>query len=401
VKRPQSRQATEELSLRLSRVGGLFRAMTANLNRPIYRPFLPNFPALDEFPFSAWRKCRNRAARSTRDDVLGYGDPAGFSPLKRCIAEYLALHRGDKCDPEQIVITPGGHAAFMLAGLLLANPGDKVWFEDPGPLTVRNLLSSLGLQVADVDVDEEGMDVTNAVRLHPDARLAFAMPSRQHPLGITLSLPRRLAMLEWARQYESWIIEDDYDSEFRYVGRPLPSMRSVDGAGRVIYVGTFSKALFPSIRIGYLVLPPALVGIFRNAVGLIARSVPVETQAVLADFIGEGYFVTHLRRMRDLYTHRRADFIGAAQEILSGLVEFESPESGMNVVAWLTSGMNDVSAHLDAVSREVFCYPLSDYAVRTHAKPALILGFTGVKSRELRPALKRLAEALARDTPSR
>lgn len=396
AKHPERRQAPEAMDLRLSRVGGLFQGVTADLGRPVYGPFLPNFPAFDRFPFSAWRKCENRVARSAHSDTMGYGDPSGYAPLKRHIAEYLALHRGDKCDPEQIVITPGGHVGFMLAALVLADPGDKVWLEDPGPLTVRNLFGSLGLHVVNVNVDHEGMDVTGAATANADARLAFVMPSRQHPLGVTLSLQRRLAMLDWARRSQSWIIEDDYDSEFRYVGRPLPSLRSIDGSGRVIYVGTFSKALYPSMRIGYLVLPPALVGVFRKAVGLIARSVPVEVQAVLANFIGEGHFVTHLRRMRDLYTERRAKFVTAACGILSGLVDIENPDSGMNVVAWLQPGTSDVSVSLRAANERIFCYPLSDYAVRPNAKPALILGFTGVRPQELRPGLNRLASAISK-----
>lgn len=390
------RKVAERVNSRISRIGRLVSAMTPDLSKAIYQPFLPNSPAFDEFPFAKWRRCWNGSARAARLDTMGYGDPAGYAPLRRCIAEYLALYRSDKCDPEQIVITPGSHAAFSLAALLLADPGDEVWFEDPGPITVRRLFSSLALNVCPVKVDEDGMDVDAARNNFPDARLAFVMPSRQHPLGVTLSLTRRLALLEWAQHNQSWIIEDDYDSEFRYVGRPLASMRSIDAAGRVIYTGTFSKALFPSMRVGYLVLPPSLVGLFRNLGGLMSRSVPVEMQAALAEFIGGGHFVTHLRRMRDLYAVRREAFVAAARTTLSGLARVEYPDSGMNAIAWLGSGVSDTAAYLEALREGIQCYPISDYTWQDDAESGLILGFTGVKPKDLMPGLTRLTEAITR-----
>ncbi|NRP21438.1 HTH-type transcriptional regulatory protein GabR [Ensifer adhaerens] len=391
----RSAQADGDASPRLSRIGALSRGVSAEIGRVQPKPFLPNQPALDQFPFAIWRKCWNAAARGGRVG-MGYGDVAGELVLRQRIAEYLALHRRDPCDPEQIVITPGGHAAFTLAALALADPGDGVWFEDPGPVTTSHLFRTLGLNLCLADVDADGMDVAGAMARHPDARLAFVMPSRHHPLGVTLSLPRRLALLEWARANDSWIIEDDYDSEFRYDGAPLPSIRSIDSHGRVIYAGSFSKALYPGIRIGYLVLPQPLVGTFRNLSGLIHRSVPVEAQLALAEFIGGGHFASHLRRMRSLYGERRSAFIEAGQSALAGLAQIDCSESGLNALAWLANGREDRAVQRDVLETGLQCYPLSDYAIATRRPGALILGYAGVPAERMRSYLGRFAEALSR-----
>lgn len=267
---------------RVSGLGTRFGAAEVDFIPREDRPFLPNSPAYDQFPFALWQKYVNRQTRQAYRDHMSYGDPAGYAPLRQAIADYLALHRSDTCHPDQIVITPGGHAAFMVATLLLTDPGDRLLFEDPGPLIARNLFESLGRRLVHVPVDGEGMDFEPTVARGGGERLAFVMPSRQHPLGRTMSLARRLRLLDWANGNDAWILEDDYDSEFRYTGRPLPSIRSIDRTGRVVYVGTFSKALFPALRLGYLVLPPALVGMFRNSIALMLRSVPLATQMALA-----------------------------------------------------------------------------------------------------------------------
>lgn len=393
---PNRGDASDIAPSKLSRIGDLSRNMSAEIGQMEQKPFLPNQPALDRFPFAVWRKCWNSVTRGGKAAAMGYGDVAGELALRQRISEHLALHRRDPCDPEQIVITPGGHAAFTLAALALADPGDGIWFEDPGPLTTSNLFRTLGLRLCPIDVDSDGMDVAGAMARYPDARLAFVMPSRHHPLGVTLSLPRRLALLEWARAKDSWIIEDDYDSEFRYDGAPLPSMRSVDSHDRVIYAGSFSKALYPGIRIGYLVLPPQLVGAFRNLSGLIHRSVPVEAQLALAEFIGGGHFASHLRRMRGLYAERREAFTEAGRAALAGLARIDSSESGLNALAWLEHSRGDRVAHRAVLEAGLKCYPLSDYTIATPRPGALILGYAGVPADRMKPYLGRLAEALSR-----
>jgi GntR family transcriptional regulator/MocR family aminotransferase len=380
---------------RLSQIGSLASVMSADLSQHAYQAFLPNHPAFDAFPVAAWRKCWNSAMRVAPLDALGYGDLAGYAPLRRLIAEYLALHRGDSCDAEQIVITPGAHGAFALAAMALANPGEGIWFEDPGPLTVYNLFRTLALDICLVGADRDGMDVETAIAKYPTARLAFVMPSRHHPLGVTLSLPRRLAMLQWARDSDAWIIEDDYDSEFRYAGRPLPSMRSIDSAERVIYVGTFSKALYPALRIGYLVLPRSLIGVFHNLGGLVNRGVPLEIQRALAEFIGGGHFVTHLRRMRELYASRRDIFLDMAAQHLGGMAEIDCPDSGMNALAWLAKRVDDVAVAGAAVNAGINCFPLANYTVGRRKRGALILGFSGVPEERMHLHFRQLAGAIA------
>lgn len=386
----------DALPPRLSRIGALSRQMSADIGQFEAMPFLPNRPAIDRFPFALWRKCWNSVTRGGQVAALGYGDLGGELALRQRIAEYLAVHRHDPCDPEQIVITPGGHAAFTLAVLALADPGDGIWFEDPGPVTTYNLFHTLGFRMCLTDVDSEGMDVAGATTRYPDARIAFVMPSRHHPLGVTLSLPRRLALLEWARTNDAWILEDDYDSEFRYDGAPLPSMRSIDAHDRVIYAGSFSKALYPGVRVGYLVLPPQLVDTFRNLSGLINRSVPVETQLVLAEFIGGGHFASHLRRMRSLYAERREAFLEAGQSALAGLARIDCSESGLNALVWLAGEREDSAVRRDVLEAGLQCYPLSDYTVAAPRPAALILGYAGVPAERMKAYLGRFAEALSR-----
>jgi GntR family transcriptional regulator/MocR family aminotransferase len=210
-----------------------------------------------------------------------------------------------------------------------------------------------------------------------------------------MSLSRRRLLLDLAARKQAWILEDDYDSEFRYTGRPLPSIRSIDRSGRVIYVGTFSKALFPALRLGYLVLPPALVGMFRNAIALMLRSVPLAAQMALAGFIADGHFASHLRRMRELYAERRQAFLVAAARSGAGLFEVDMPDSGMNVIAWLQEGRNDRDLAQRAVEAGVHAYPLGEYGAQPLPRPGLLLGFTGVAPHQLGPGLEALARVLA------
>lgn len=396
MRRREERGPDATAPRRVSGLGMRFSSVQVDINVREARPFLPNSPAYDRFPFALWQKYVNRQTRQAYRGDMGYGDPAGHAPLRQAIAEYLALHRSDTCDPEQIVITPGGHAGFMIAALLLTDPGDGLLFEDPGPVIARNLFESLGRRLVHVPVDDDGMDFEDVIWRGGGERLAFAMPSRQHPLGRTMSLARRLRLLEWANANDAWIIEDDYDSEFRYTGRPLPSIRSIDGTGRVIYVGTFSKALFPALRVGYFVLPSALVGMFRNAMALMFRSVPLATQMALAGFIADGHFTSHLRRMRELYAERRLSFLDMAERTGAGLYQVDMPDSGMNAIAWLREGQDDGDAARRAALAGVHGYALSDYCARPFPRSGLLLGFSGVAPHQIGPGLEVLARVLSR-----
>ncbi len=382
-------------SANISGFGGRLQALSADIDVHESRPFLPNSPAYDHFPYALWQQCVTRQSQQAYRAQMGYSEPQGHLPLRRAIADYLALHRGDRCSPEQIVITPGAHAAFMLAAQVLTEPGDPILFEDPGPFIARNLFLSLGRRLLGVPVDDEGMDFEAALSANPDTRMAFAMPSRHHPLGRTLSPARRQKLLDWAEAQSGWIIEDDYDSEFRYDSRPLPSMHSIDRAGRVIYVGTFSKALFPALRIGYLLLPPGLVELFRNAVALIFRCAPLSSQMALAEFIAEGHFATHLRHMRQIYGERRDQFLAAAEQAGAGLFQTDRPESGMNAMVWLPQGSDDRAMAQRAVAAGVHGYALSDYCMASPARPGLLLGFAGVAKHQFAPGMEALARVVA------
>ena len=385
----------------VSGFGGRLGALAADIDVHESRPFLPNSPAYDHFPFAIWQQCVTRQTQRSYRGQMGYSEPQGHLPLRQAIADYLALHRGDVCTPDQIVITPGAHAAFMLAAQVLTDPDDAILFEDPGPFIARNLFQSLGRRLLDAPVDAEGMDFDAALTANPDTRMAFVMPSRNHPLGRTLSPARRQRLLDWAASQARWIVEDDYDSEFRYEGRPLPSMHSIDRAGRVIYVGTFSKALFPALRIGYLVLPPDLVGLFRNAVALMFRCAPLPAQMALAEFIAEGHFATHLRHMRQLYAERRDQFIAAAEQAGAGLFQVDLPDSGMNAMVWLPEGLDDRIIAERAVAAGVHGYALSDYCGMRPARPGLLLGFAGVADHQFAPGMDALARIVAEATGER
>lgn len=378
----------------LSDVGAQFAKLIPYSYRTQYSAFLPNLPAYDLFPFDQWQRLRNRCIKKSKPNMLGYDDSAGSLALRTSIAEYLAVHRGDVCDPEQILIVPGATFAMHLAVTLLSNPGDKVWLEDPGPDSVRLILKALNRPIANLDVEPDGMDVETGIRDHADARLAFTMPSRNHPLGVTLSLAKRLSMLKWAQQNGAWIIEDDYDSEFRYSGRPLASMRSIDSTNSVIYIGTFSKSMFPSMRIGYFVVPESLIGTFRSAIAAFARSTSILDQETLAHFIDEGYFFAHIRQMQNVYGARRKLFTERAAQILPDLLDMEMPDSGMNAIGWLPQGTDDAKIAERARKAGIYSYPISLFRERPSERSGLLLGFTSVKETELDEKLHCLARVL-------
>ncbi|MCB5409079.1 PLP-dependent aminotransferase family protein [Pseudogemmobacter faecipullorum] len=296
------------------------------------RAFVTGMPDYDSFPLAIWARLTARHWRGTREVVLGYGDPEGDARLRRAIAGHLRANRGISCDEDQIFITAGAQQAFDLIGRVLLNPGDKVWFEDPGAIGARNSLTATGARLVPVPVDGEGLNVAQALARAPDFRLAFVTPSHQHPTGAEMSLARREALLAAAGQAGAWIIEDDYDGEFRYDGRPLPTLVSGDRAGRVIYVGTFSKSLFPALRLGFYIAPRPLVPVFAAISRAFLQGVSTEVQAVLAAFIEEGHFATHLRRMREIYALRHAAFHRAAAEHLTGLLDCSRSQAGFHIL---------------------------------------------------------------------
>lgn len=365
------------------------------------RPFQPGAPAIDRFPVAVWGRLLARRWESLPGALLTYHETAGYRPLREAIAGYLRDARMMRCDADQIVIVAGSQQALYLIAHLLTDPGDVVWMEDPGYRGARVAFLSAGATVTPVPVDAEGFALHSVAATTPAARLVYVTPSHQFPLGTTMSLRRRLALLEWAARHSAWIIEDDYSSEYRYAGKPLAAMQGLDRAGRVIYLGTFSKVLFPAIRLGYLVAPPALIDTFRATRALLDRGSPTLDQAVLADFIAGGHFGRHIRRMRTLYADRQAAMLDACARDLRGLLEVSPSDAGMHVVGWLPERCDDQMVSEEAAAQGIHVPPLSGYSIRPPQRGALVLGYTCAPPRSLRAAARRLAGVIARCRSSR
>jgi GntR family transcriptional regulator / MocR family aminotransferase len=358
------------------------------------KAFRPGIPALDAFPYELWARLMARRWRRPQRALLGYGDPAGYRPLREAIATYLGEARAVRCHAEQVIVVAGSQQALDLTARMLLDEGDGAWIEDPGYLGARGALLGAGARLVPIPVDGEGLDVAVGEACSPEARLVYVTPSHQYPYGVTMSLPRRLALLEWAGQTRAWVIEDDYDSEYRYAGRPLAALQGLDSEGRVIYLGTFSKVLFPALRLGYMIVPPDLVDAFMAARALSDRHSPVLDQAALADFISDGHFARHIRRMRALYAERQAILVDAATHDLAGLLDVSPAEAGMHVVGWLPEGVDDAEASRRAAAHGVDTPPLSMYSLRPFRRGGLLLGYTAVGEKDIREGVQRLANAL-------
>lgn len=382
---------------RLSRQGEALQryATTHTLSRNEPRPFRPGVPAVDQFPFRLWERMVARQWRKHPWQLLTYGPAEGYQPLRVAIAEYLRMARAVRCDWRQVILVSGSQQAIDLTARVLLNPGDGVWMEEPGYRGARDSLVAAGLALAPVPVDAEGISVSAGRAMAPGARLAYVTPSHQFPSGVTMSVARRMELLRWAAGSGAWILEDDYDSEYRYVSRPLSALQGLDESGRVIYAGTFSKVLFPSIRLGYLVAPPALVDIFTAARSIADRHSPMVDQAVLAEFMREGHFGRHIRRMRTLYQERRDTITEALTRELGGFLELSPAAAGMHLVGWFPEGVDDTAASRSALDAGLEAQPISAYCLAEPARRGLMLGYAGYSPTALKQAAGQLAQALA------
>jgi len=277
---------------------------------------------------------------------------------------------------------------------ILLDPGEEAWIEDPGFLGVRSALRNAGAQLVPVPVDSKGMDVETGIRRAPAARLVYVTPSHQYPLGVTMSYPRRRALLQWARSAGAWVIEDDYDSEYRYVGQPLASLHGLDDGNRVIYLGTFSKVLFPALRLGYIVVPKGLTEPVAAAMDVAGADPPTLSQLVVAEFIEDGHFVRHIRRMRQLYSERQAVLLESTRRELGGVLEMQRQNSGMCQVGWLPAQDDDSVASRLAAQAGIEAPPMSAYCLEAKIPPALLFGYAAIPPREIRTAVRRLRVAL-------
>lgn len=359
--------------------------------------FHVGMPDLNEFPFAIWSRLAARHLRA-KPAIMFQGNKsvAGYAPLREAIADYVQIARATSCSPDQIVVVSGAQQALFLAAQVLLDKDDVVWVENPSYLSAIGALDSTGARIIPVPVDDEGLIVSEGQKLAPTARVACVTPSRQYPLGYTMSLTRRLSLLAWAAKSGAWLLEDDYDSEFRYVGSPLASLQGLDDRQRVIYVGTFTKMLYPSLRLGYLVVPPDLVGAFLYARSIMDQYMPRLEQLILTDFMTEGYFTRHLRRMRKLYGERCRVLTTALTKHCSDWIEVGDSSGGMHLVAWLKNGLDDKRVVAEASKYNLAMSPISaTYIADTPPRGGLLLGFTAMTPEQIETAVKKLAKALA------
>jgi GntR family transcriptional regulator / MocR family aminotransferase len=359
------------------------------------RPFNTVRTLIDARTAETWRTLTHRAVRILGANALGYSDPAGLIELRQSICDYLRAARAVRCEPDQIIVTAGTQQAIDIAIRVLLEPGDDVWVEDPGyPLTYAQL-ELAKVKPHPIPVDVQGLLVSAGRRAAPRARAAFVTPSHQFPTGVALSMARRLELLAWARQSDAFIVEDDYTSEFRYSGPPLASLQGLDDTERVIYVGTLNKALFPGLRIGYAVVPRALLQAFIGARYLIDRQPPTLQQTVTAEFMQQGHFASHIRRMRHLYREQRDALATTLQKRASDWLEVAVPDQGMHLVAYLCGGLSDLNIEAAAQSEGIMVRAISRFYRRARPRAGLMLGFSGFPRQLIVPAAAKLAALVA------
>jgi GntR family transcriptional regulator/MocR family aminotransferase len=380
------------ISRRGSRIGGL--GLTRVRAYAQARAFRAGVPALDAFALEQWRQEAAKAQRWSTVDMLGYGDPGGYRPLQQAIAEFLGATRAVRCSAGQVVIVSGSQQGLDLCARLLTDPGDRVLMEDPSRSGAAGAFAAADIDMVSVPLDQDGLQVEAGAAREPHARAAYVSPSHQYPLGVTMSLDRRRQLVEWARQANAWIIEDDFDSEFRFEGSPLPSIQGI-AAERVVYVGSFSRALFPSLRLGYVIVPDSLVETFQRARALMDRQSPIWEQATLANFITDGHLDRHLRRMRGIYLARRDALAHYSERHLTGVLSLRGAPAGLHVAGLLPATYDARQAEDTAATYGIDVLSLTRLTREVELPPALLLGFGVVPEASIEPAVVTLAKALA------
>ncbi len=369
-------------------------ALPPDLNAETLGIFRVSLPALDHFPSDIWASLVTRHARNPCRLALAYGGPMGHLPFREAVAEYLGAARGVRCDASQILVVSGSQHGLSVIARALLDAGDVVWMEEPGYPGAQRAFMMADVRPVAVPVDHDGLDVEEGMRRANNARAAYITPSHQYPLGMTMSAARRMMLLNWAARRRAWIVEDDYDSEYRFGSRPLGAVQGMGQGDRVIYVGTFSKVLFPSLRVGYLVIPKALVPIFSVARDALDLFPSVLFQKALADFIREGHFARHIRRMRMLYMNRRDMLVEALTSTLGQGIEIVSAGAGMHLVCLLPEGMNDRQVCAKAAEAGISVIPLSTCYLGKPARPGLVMGYGGTDRKDIETGVLRLAKIL-------
>ena len=376
---------------KLSARGTLMTAQPRDRTIPNQIAFHPGYPEIATFPFSTWARLLALNMRNVREDLFGYHLVSGHPRLRVAIAEYLAVSRGVKCDPEQVVVVTGAQAALDLIGRVFMDPGDHFWIEEPGYLGAHSAFLSAGGLPVPLPVGQGGWQIDAANR--PPPRLIFVTPSCQWPLGLVMPMDVRLGLMQIAEKHDAWIIEDDYDSEYRFRGHPIPAMQGLDDSGRVIYVGTLSKTMFPSLRVAYIVVPAKLVEGFKTAVNITGQYPPLLLQVALADFISQGFFATHLRRMRRLYARRQRDFVAACRARLDPWLTVNEIDTGMQVIGRFKEPFDDGEVLAAALRHGVDFSRLSTQYRHSTPEHGLLLGYAGVGQEQARTGIERLRRA--------
>jgi len=359
-------------------------------------PFQVGQPDLHRFPIATWLRLVSRYSRSMRVKALQYGDAMGRTDLREAIATYLRTARGVRCEAEQIMIVSGSQQALDLATRVLLDAGSSAWVEEPGYWLVHLALQARGCRAVPVPVDLEGLNVGAGVKLSRKARAAFVAPSHQYPLGVTMSASRRLRLLEWAQDAGAWIVEDDYDSEYRYDSMPIASLQGLDRNGRVVYIGTFSKVMFPSLRLGYVVIPPDLIDRFaamRQGMDICPADI---SQAVTAEFIREGHFARHIRRMRPIYAERRRVLIEEVQRAFGRRATVRGAEAGMHLTVLLRGLRNDKRIAAKAAEKSLWVSALSRLYLTGAQQQGFVLGFGNTRTSQIAPAVRQLNDLVAK-----
>ena len=384
---------------RLSDFATRLRSLDASpiLERPeLQYDFRYGLPVVNDFPFHAWSRIVARRATIGSISLLGYGDAAGYMPLRIEIAEYLRRARGITCSPEQIVVTSGSQQALDLAARILINAGDRVVLEEPTYEGAREVFAAAGARVVAVPVDKEGLQVSKLPGRSSRCRAVYVTPSHQFPTGAVLSAPRRAQLLDWARTNECYVLEDDYDGELRYDVRNIEAIKGADADDRVIYIGTMSKVLFPSLRLGYMVCPRTLVESFVTAKHVCDRQTPALLQGSLSDFMTQGLFSRHLLRAKRLCAHRRSALLNAVEKHLGSRVTIEGANAGIHVMMWINDyAASDVPRLIAAAAAiGVGIYPIAPYFMHAPKRAGLLLGYASMDERMIEEGVERLSRVL-------
>lgn len=392
-RRSEKRESVASVSPRTRRI--LRNTRLLSVGKSLGRAFRSYEPAIDIFPTETWARVSSRVLRRAPRSLYGQGEPLGYMPLRRAITEYLGASRGIRCAPEQIVITAGTQQALDILCRVLLDEGDQVWIEDPGYPGAVQAVRAAGGVVVSIPVDEDGMQVEYGLRNAPSARLAYVTPSNQFPLGVTLSASRRIELLQWATKNRRWIIEDEYDAEYRFDGHPVAALKSLDRAGCVLYAGTFTKMLFNALRLAFVVIPESLIEPLELFRSYMDRHPPTLDQAVLAEFISDGHFGRHVRKMKRVYQERMEHLLDLGQRYLQGSINIQRADCGMRTIGWLPKHLSDAGIATAASSVGVETLAISSFVRQAKSRQGLMLGFAGCQPSELRRGVHLLGEILA------